>query len=170
MDTPVRLRLYQYAYSPFCIPIELVLRHSGISYDLVNLHTGDPSPVIQLTKGDCYTVPLLEGSFQPRSDLRQEPLGRRRGPLHRQPRAADAPLPGGGRRPAADFSPLYRKRMRVARLQGLRRLPRQLDQDRSRAGPAPASQGTEIRRRLPRGMDPQRRPPGREFSSRHPAV
>jgi hypothetical protein len=23
MDTPARLRLYQYAYSPYCIPIEL---------------------------------------------------------------------------------------------------------------------------------------------------
>ncbi len=63
MDTPARLRLYQYAYSPFCIPIELALRHSGIPYDMVNLHTGDPRPVIQLTKGEYYQVPVLEDLF-----------------------------------------------------------------------------------------------------------
>jgi len=63
MDTPVRLRLYQYAYSPYCIPIELVLRHSGIPYDIVNLHVGDPTPVIQLTKGEYYQAPVLEDLF-----------------------------------------------------------------------------------------------------------
>jgi SAM-dependent methyltransferase/glutathione S-transferase len=63
MDTPVRLRLYQYTYSPFCIPIELLLRHSGIAFDLVNLHVGDPTPVIQLTKGEYYQVPVLEDLF-----------------------------------------------------------------------------------------------------------
>jgi len=63
MDTPPRLRLYQYTYSPYCIPIELALSHSGIPYELVNLHTGDPAPVIQLTKGDYYQVPVLEDLF-----------------------------------------------------------------------------------------------------------
>jgi ubiquinone/menaquinone biosynthesis C-methylase UbiE/glutathione S-transferase len=63
MDTPTRLRLYQYAYSPFCIPIELVLRHSGIPYDLVNMHAGDPIPVIELTKGEYYQAPVLEDLF-----------------------------------------------------------------------------------------------------------
>ncbi|HEX4139871.1 MAG TPA: methyltransferase domain-containing protein [Candidatus Methylacidiphilales bacterium] len=63
MDTPVRLRLYQYTYSPFCIPIELLLRHSGIQFDLVNLHVGDPTPVIQLTKGEYYQVPVLQDLF-----------------------------------------------------------------------------------------------------------
>jgi ubiquinone/menaquinone biosynthesis C-methylase UbiE/glutathione S-transferase len=63
MDTPVRLRLYQYTYSPYCIPIELVLRHSGIPFDVVNLHVGDPTPVVQLTKGDYYQVPVIEDLF-----------------------------------------------------------------------------------------------------------
>jgi ubiquinone/menaquinone biosynthesis C-methylase UbiE/glutathione S-transferase len=63
METPTRLRLYQYTYSPFCIPIELVLHHSGLPYDLVNLHTADPTPVIQLTKGEYYQVPVLEDLF-----------------------------------------------------------------------------------------------------------
>ncbi len=63
MDTPVRLRLYQYTYSPFCIPVELALRHSGIPYDLVNLHTCDPTPVVQLTKGEYYMAPVIEDLF-----------------------------------------------------------------------------------------------------------
>ena len=63
MDTPVRLRLYQYEYSPYCIPIELALRHSGIAYDLINLHVGDPTPVIQLTKAEYYQVPVIEDLF-----------------------------------------------------------------------------------------------------------
>ena len=63
MDTPTRLRLYQYTYSPFCIPIELALHHSAVPYDLVNLHPGDPTPVIQLTKGEYYQVPVLEDLF-----------------------------------------------------------------------------------------------------------
>jgi len=63
MDTAARLRLYQYTYSPFCIPIELALRHSGIPYEVVNLNVGDPSPVIKLTKGEYYQVPVLEDLF-----------------------------------------------------------------------------------------------------------
>jgi ubiquinone/menaquinone biosynthesis C-methylase UbiE len=63
MDIPVRLRLYQYTYSSFCIPIELALRHSGIGYDLVNLHACDPVPVIQLTKGEYYQAPVIEDLF-----------------------------------------------------------------------------------------------------------
>jgi glutathione S-transferase len=63
METPARLRLYQYAMSPYCIPVELVLRHSGIPYDVVNLNMSDPSPVIQLTKGDYYQVPVIEDLF-----------------------------------------------------------------------------------------------------------
>jgi ubiquinone/menaquinone biosynthesis C-methylase UbiE/glutathione S-transferase len=63
MDTPTRLRLYQYEYSPYCIATELVLRHSGLPYDLVNLHVGDPTPVIELTKGEYYQVPVIEDLF-----------------------------------------------------------------------------------------------------------
>jgi SAM-dependent methyltransferase len=75
MDTPTRLRLYQYAYSPFCIPIELVLRHSGIPYDLVNLHTGDPIPIIQLTKGEYYQAPVLEDLFSHQIIFDKSPAG-----------------------------------------------------------------------------------------------
>ena len=63
MDTPARIRLYQYTYSPFCIPIELALRHSGIPYEVVNMSVGDPTPVVKLTKGEYYQVPVLEDIF-----------------------------------------------------------------------------------------------------------
>jgi glutathione S-transferase len=63
MKTNARIRLYQYAYSPYCIPIEMALRHSGIPYEVVDLNVGDPSPVIKLTKGECYQVPVLEDLF-----------------------------------------------------------------------------------------------------------
>jgi ubiquinone/menaquinone biosynthesis C-methylase UbiE/glutathione S-transferase len=75
MDTPVRLRLYQYTYSPYCIPIELALRHSGIPYDLVNLHVGDPTPVIELTKGAYYQVPVIEDLFSHQVVFDQSPDG-----------------------------------------------------------------------------------------------
>jgi ubiquinone/menaquinone biosynthesis C-methylase UbiE/glutathione S-transferase len=75
MDTPARLRLYQYAYSPYCIPIELILQHSEIPYELVNLHVGDPSPVIQLTKGEYYQVPVLEDLFNHEIVFDKSPAG-----------------------------------------------------------------------------------------------
>jgi glutathione S-transferase len=61
--TPPRLRLYWYEYSPYCIPIELVLRHSGIVYDVVTLEPGDPRPIISLTKGQYYQAPVVEDLF-----------------------------------------------------------------------------------------------------------
>ncbi|HUB67551.1 MAG TPA: methyltransferase domain-containing protein [Candidatus Methylacidiphilales bacterium] len=63
MDTPARLRLYQYAYSPYCIPIALILRHSEIPYEVVDMPACDPTQVIQLTKGEYYQVPVIEDLF-----------------------------------------------------------------------------------------------------------
>jgi glutathione S-transferase len=63
METPARLRLYQHAQSPYCIPIELVLRHSGIPYETVDLPYADPTAVIKLTKGAYYQVPVIEDLF-----------------------------------------------------------------------------------------------------------
>ena len=39
---------------------ELLLRHSGLSYEVVDLPIGDPSDVIKLTEGAYYQVPVLE--------------------------------------------------------------------------------------------------------------
>lgn len=75
MDTPARLRLYQYAYSPYCIPIELALRHSGIPYEVVNLPVGDPSTVIKLTKGEYYQVPVIEDLFNHQVVFDKSPAG-----------------------------------------------------------------------------------------------
>jgi ubiquinone/menaquinone biosynthesis C-methylase UbiE/glutathione S-transferase len=63
MATSARLRLYQYALSPYCIPIELLLKHSGIAHEVVDLPYGDPSEVIRLTKAEYYQVPVLEDLF-----------------------------------------------------------------------------------------------------------
>lgn len=60
MPQEPRIRLYQYARSPFCIPIELMLRHSGLGYELVNLNNCEPSPVVLLTHGQYYQVPVIE--------------------------------------------------------------------------------------------------------------
>ncbi len=63
MATSARLRLYQYPLSPYCIPIELLLKHSRIPYEVVDLPYGDPSAVIKLTKAEYYQVPVLEDLF-----------------------------------------------------------------------------------------------------------
>lgn len=60
MDTDPRIRLYQYPHSPYCFPIELMLRHGGIVYEVVNLNLYEPSPVVQLTRGQYYRVPVIE--------------------------------------------------------------------------------------------------------------
>src|SRR5882724_379057 len=75
MDTPARFRLYQYAMSPYSIPIDLILRHSGIPYEVVNLHVGDPSPVILLTEGKYYQVPVLEDLFNHQVIYDKSPSG-----------------------------------------------------------------------------------------------
>ena len=75
MATPPRLRLYQYSYSPYCIPIELALRHSGIPYEVVDLPVADPSRVIELTKGECYQVPVLEDLFNHQIVFEKDPAG-----------------------------------------------------------------------------------------------
>ena len=109
MDTNARIRLYQYAYSPYCIPIEMALRHSGIPYEVVDLPTGDPSAVIKLTKGECYQVPVLEDLFNHDVIYDKGPSG------DDVPRYVEglAPLmrlfPAEVEGLSADLSPLHRK-------------------------------------------------------------
>jgi ubiquinone/menaquinone biosynthesis C-methylase UbiE/glutathione S-transferase len=75
MDTGARLRLYQYAYSPFCIPIALILKHSGITHEVIDLPPGDPSTVIKLTKAEYYQVPILEDLFSHEIIFDKSPSG-----------------------------------------------------------------------------------------------
>jgi glutathione S-transferase len=63
MDTSARLRLYQYAMSPFCIATELMLAHSGVPFEIVDLPAYDPSEVIKLTRGAYYQVPVVLDLF-----------------------------------------------------------------------------------------------------------
>jgi glutathione S-transferase len=75
MDTGARLRLYQYTYSPYCIPIAMLLRHSGIPHEVVDLPVGDPSTVIKLTKAEYYQVPLIEDLFSHEMIFDKSPSG-----------------------------------------------------------------------------------------------
>jgi glutathione S-transferase len=75
METPARLRLYQYAYSPYCIPIHLVLKNSGLPFEVVELPVGDPAAVIKLTKGEYYQVPVLEDLFSHEVVFDKSPAG-----------------------------------------------------------------------------------------------
>ena len=75
METHARLRLYQYALSPYCIPVELMLRHSGIPYEVVDLPYADPTAVIKLTKGEYYQVPVIEDLFNHRVIFDKSPAG-----------------------------------------------------------------------------------------------
>ena len=75
METHARLRLYQYALSPYCIPIALALKHSGIPYEVVDLPYGDPTEVIKLTKGEYYQVPVIEDLFNHQVIFDKSPAG-----------------------------------------------------------------------------------------------
>ena len=41
----------------------------------VNLHVGDPTPIIQLTKGDCYQAPVIEDLFNHEVIYDKSPAG-----------------------------------------------------------------------------------------------
>jgi SAM-dependent methyltransferase len=60
MEGPTRIRLYQYEHSPYCIPIRMILEHAEIPFEVVNLHVCEPSPVVVLTHGNGYEVPVIE--------------------------------------------------------------------------------------------------------------
>src|SRR5579871_413878 len=75
MDTSARLRLYQYEMSPYCITAGLILQHSGIPYEVVNLPLADPSEIIKLTNGAYYQVPVLVDLFNQRAIYDASPEG-----------------------------------------------------------------------------------------------
>ncbi len=52
--------LYQFPYSPFCIPIIRVLEAGGVDYDSVEIPQWDRSEIIKLTNGAYYQVPVLK--------------------------------------------------------------------------------------------------------------
>src|SRR5215831_16416064 len=54
-----RLKIYQFAHSPFCIAIVQAVRAAGIEPELVNVSNADRSEIIRLTGGAYYQVPVL---------------------------------------------------------------------------------------------------------------
>jgi glutathione S-transferase len=54
-----RLKVYQFAHSPFCIAVIQALRAGGIEPELVHVPNADRSELIRLTNGAYYQVPVL---------------------------------------------------------------------------------------------------------------
>jgi 2-polyprenyl-3-methyl-5-hydroxy-6-metoxy-1,4-benzoquinol methylase len=54
-----RICLYQYAHSPFCIPIALILEHGQIPHEIVDVPLCDPRQILELTHGQYYQAPVI---------------------------------------------------------------------------------------------------------------
>jgi ubiquinone/menaquinone biosynthesis C-methylase UbiE len=63
MDNPIRFRLHQFAYSSAAISTELMLKHSGLGFEVETLPVGDPIPILRLTQYQSYEAPVLEDMF-----------------------------------------------------------------------------------------------------------
>lgn len=59
MTMSSRLKIYQFAQSPFCIAIVQASRAGGIEPELVPVSNADRSELIRLTNGAYYQVPVL---------------------------------------------------------------------------------------------------------------
>src|SRR5208282_91243 len=54
-----RLKIYQFAHSPFCVAIVQAVRAAAIEPELVDVSNADRSEIIRLTDGAYYQVPVL---------------------------------------------------------------------------------------------------------------
>ena len=54
-----RLKIFQFAYSPFCVAIVQAVRAAGIEPELVHVSNADRSEIIRLTGGAYYQVLVL---------------------------------------------------------------------------------------------------------------
>lgn len=54
------LTVYQFAHSPYCIPITRALDALGVSFQIKNISNADRGEIIKLTGGAYYQVPVLE--------------------------------------------------------------------------------------------------------------
>jgi glutathione S-transferase len=54
-----RLKIYQFAQSPFCIAVIQAVRAAGLEHELVPIPNADRSELIRLTGGAYYQVPVL---------------------------------------------------------------------------------------------------------------
>ena len=63
MEAPIRFRLHQFVYSPTGITTELILKHSGLGFEVKNLPNGNTAPLVTLTNSESYLDPVLEDLF-----------------------------------------------------------------------------------------------------------
>ena len=67
-----RLKIYQFAQSPFCIAVTQAVRSAGIEPELVDVSNGDRSAIVRLTSGAYYQVPVVADGerlvYESRSD------------------------------------------------------------------------------------------------------
>ena len=56
------IELFQFAWSPFCLPQQRILEFSGAHFKLVNVLPQERSLVWKLTRQKYYGVPILPGS------------------------------------------------------------------------------------------------------------
>jgi glutathione S-transferase len=54
-----RLKIYQFAHSPFCIAVTQAVRSASIEPELVDVSNADRSAIARLTGGAYYQVPVL---------------------------------------------------------------------------------------------------------------
>jgi len=53
------LSVYQFAHSPYCLPITRALEALGVPHEIRNISNADRSEIITLTNGAYYQVPVL---------------------------------------------------------------------------------------------------------------
>lgn len=56
----MKLKLWQFPYSPFCIPVIRVLDAARVDYESIEIPSWDKSAVIELTQGAYYQVPAIQ--------------------------------------------------------------------------------------------------------------
>jgi len=54
-----RLKIYQFAHSPFCIAVTQAVRSVGVEPELVDVSNADRFAIVRLTGGAYYQVPVL---------------------------------------------------------------------------------------------------------------
>ena len=59
-----RLKIFQFAHSPFCIAVIQPLRAAGIEPELMHISVADRSEIVRLTGGAYYQVPVLTDGEQ----------------------------------------------------------------------------------------------------------
>lgn len=68
------LILHELAHSPFCIPLRRIFEAWSVPYDRVQVSAWDRRPLIELTSGAYYQVPILQHGEKIIHELPDDPL------------------------------------------------------------------------------------------------